>query len=411
MKGNLRLTVLSIIEDNRRSNRRAMSGITTSHFAQHLYAGSSILYSNIMEDLNLNYTQIGVMVGIVNILGGFLQIVYSIASRWASRRLLLVGSNFALSIGSALTGVASRFEGVLTGQTVIGIGQAGIHPVSSSIISSKFDKRLGSMLSIFYGLGYMGNIVSPILLSSIALVSGWRNAFLLLALIFFLTSIIVFFTLRGDESADKVSLKESEGRLLGDVKAAFKVKGAIPILIAQAFISGGTGMGVMTTWVPVFLRDTSKGLNLTVGFAGIITSLATIGGVLGTLYLGRLGDRHGYLKIASISLSVTTVTIFLLTAYNEYNILLIPHLFILSMTTFSISSLLQAQLVKNATHGEKDFLLGFYFTFGFGVSALWSTLLGALIDIFSFNAIWLTMVGAGAAAQICLVFSARSQRN
>ncbi|MBS7619672.1 MFS transporter [Candidatus Bathyarchaeota archaeon] len=411
MKANPRLTVLNSEGDNRRSNRLAMSGITISHFAQHLYAGSSILYNNIMEDLNLNYTQIGMMVGIVNILGGFLQIVYSVTSRWVSRRLLLVGSNFALSIGSAITGVASCFEGVLAGKTVIGIGQAGIHPVSSSIISSKFDKRLGSMLSIFYGLGYVGNIVSPILLSSIALFSGWRNAFLLLTLIFFFSGLIVFSGLRGEASADRISSEESGDRLLGDVKAAFKVRGAIPILIAQAFISGGTGMGVMTTWIPVFLRDSSKGLNLTVGFAGIITSLATIGGVLGTLYLGRLGDQHGYLKIALISLSITTVTIFLLTAYKEYNILLIPHLFILSMTTFSMSSLLQAQLVKNATHAEKDVLLGFYFTFGFGVSALWSTLLGALIDSFSFNAIWLTMVGAGLAAQICLIFSARSQRD
>ncbi|MGQ9679895.1 MAG: MFS transporter [Candidatus Bathyarchaeia archaeon] len=382
-----------------------MSGISVSHFAQHLYAGSSILYNNIMEDLNLNYTQLGLIVGIVNVLGGLLQIVYSIVSRWIPRRLLLLGSNFAMSLGSIITGIADRFEGLIAGKAVMGIGQAGIHPLSSSIISSKFDKRLGSMFSIFYGLGYVGNIVSPILLSSVALFAGWRNAFLLLASIFFVASLIVFYVLRGETSADKIPLTESKSGLLGDVKAAFKVKGAIPILVAQSFISGGTGMGVMTTWVPVFLRDASKGLGLTVGFAGIITSLATIGGVLGTFYLGRLGDRVGYVKMASMSLGITTATIFMLTFYKGYNLLLIPHLFVLSMTTFGISSLLQAQLVKNATQAEKDVLLGFYFTFGFGVNALWSTLLGALIDSFSFNAIWLTMVGAGLAAQVCLIFA------
>ena len=382
-----------------------MSGISVSHFAQHLYAGSSILYNNIMEDLNLNYTQLGLIVGIVNVLGGLLQIVYSVVSRWIPRRLLLLGSNFAMSLGSIVTGIADRFEGLMAGKAVMGIGQAGIHPLSSSIISSKFDKRLGSMFSIFYGLGYVGNIVSPILLSSVALFAGWRNAFLLLASIFFVTSLIVFYVLRGETSADKIPLTESKTGLLGDVKAAFKVKGAIPILVAQSFISGGTGMGVMTTWVPVFLRDASKGLGLTVGFAGIITSLATIGGVFGTFYLGRLGDRVGYVKVASMSLGITTATIFMLTFYKGYNLLLIPHLFVLSMTTFGMSSLLQAQLVKNATQAEKDVLLGFYFTFGFGVNALWSTLLGALIDSFSFNAIWLTMVGAGLAAQVCLIFA------
>lgn len=405
MKANPRSTILKSKYDNRRSNRLVMSGISVSHFAQHLYAGSSILYNNIMEDLNLNYTQLGLIVGIVNVLGGLLQIVYSVVSRWIPRRLLLLGSNFAMSLGSIVTGIADRFEGLMAGKAVMGIGQAGIHPLSSSIISSKFDKRLGSMFSIFYGLGYVGNIVSPILLSSVALFAGWRNAFLLLASIFFVTSLIVFYVLRGETSADKIPLTESKTGLLGDVKAAFKVKGAIPILVAQSFISGGTGMGVMTTWVPVFLRDASKGLGLTVGFAGIITSLATIGGVFGTFYLGRLGDRVGYVKVASMSLGITTATIFMLTFYKGYNLLLIPHLFVLSMTTFGMSSLLQAQLVKNATQAEKDVLLGFYFTFGFGVNALWSTLLGALIDSFSFNAIWLTMVGAGLAAQVCLIFA------
>ncbi len=387
-----------------------MWAITIPHLAQHLFAGSSILYNNIMEDLNLSYTQIGLIVGVVNILGGFLQIFFSVASRWAPRRLLLAGSNFALSLGCALTGIAGSFEAVIIGKGTAGIGQAGIHPLSSSIISSKFEKKkVGSSLSIFYGLGYIGNVISPILLSGIALAAGWRYAFYLLALLFFAAGVIVFVGLRGESAADKVVSKESGSTLLNDVKAAFRVRGAIPILVAQAFISGGTGMGVMTTWVPVYLRDAPKGLGLTVGFAGIITSLATIGGVLGTLYLGKAGDRFGYLKIASVSLAITTITIFLLTMYQEYNIILIPHLFVLSMTTFGMSSLLQAQLANNSTPAERDVLLGFYFTFGFGVSSLWSTLLGALIDNYSFNAVWLTMVGAGLSALVCLLIAARSQ--
>jgi MFS family permease len=404
------MTILSSQKNTEKSDRQVMGTLTISHLAQHLFAGSSILYNNIMVDLNLSYTQVGLMVGVVNILGGFLQIFFSVASRWVSRRLLLTGSNFALSLGCALTGVAGRFEEVITGKAVAGVGQAGIHPLSSSIISSKFEKkRVGSSLSVFYGLGYIGNIISPVLLSGIALAAGWRYAFYFLALFFFATGLIVFTGLRGESAADRVVSKESGGKLLNDVKAAFRVKAAIPILIAQAFISGGTGMGVMTTWVPVYLRDASKGLGLEVGFAGIITSLATVGGVLGTLYLGKAGDRFGYLKIASVSLAVTTATIFLLTTYQGYNVILIPHLFVLSMTTFGMSSLLQAQLANNSTRAERDVLLGFFFTFGFGVSSLWSTLLGALIDNYSFNVVWLTMVGAGLAALACLLFAARGQ--
>lgn len=391
-----------------KSERQILGTLTISHLAQHLFSGAPILYESIKQDLGLNYTQIGVMVGVANILGGLLQMVYSVAGRWVSRRLLLSGSNFLMSIGCAMMGMAGRFEALISGNAVAGVGQAGTHPVSSSIIGSKFERKgVGGALSLFYGLGYVGNIISPVLLSGIAVLAGWRSASYLLAFFFILAGIIAFWGLRGEASADRAVAKQSDRRLLDDIKSALKVKGAIPILLAQAFISGGTGMGVMTTWVPVYLRDATKGLGLTVGFAGIVSSLATVGGVLGTIYFGRIADQKGYLRIAMISLVTTTAMIFLLTFYTDFNLLLVPHLFILSMTTFSMSSLLQAHLARTASAAERDILLGLFFTFGFGVSSLWSTLLGAVIDTYSFNLVWYTMVGAGVGALICLVIASR----
>ncbi|MCJ7574776.1 MFS transporter, partial [Candidatus Bathyarchaeota archaeon] len=367
------MTFLSEAEKTGISERRVVSTLTASHLVQHLFSGASILYQSIREELGLSYTQLGAMIGLANILGGLLQMVYSVAGRKVSRRLLLSSSNFFMSLGCLLTGTANRFDAVITGNAVAGVGQAGTHPVSSSILSSKFEEKgIGSALSIFYGLGFVGNIISPILLSSIAAAAGWRSAYHLLAFLFLLTGILIFLGLRGEPAGEKEISKGSGRRLIDDVKSALKVKGAIPILLAQAFISGGTGMGVMTTWVPIYLRDASKGLGLSVFDAGVISSVATIGGVLGTIYLGKIADRRGYLKTASLSLLTTTATIFLLTLYRGFNLILIPHLFILSMTTFSMSSILQAQLARSSGPGERDILLGLYFTFGFGVSSLWS---------------------------------------
>ena len=391
------------------SETKVLSTLTVSHMSQHLFAGSPILYQSIREELSLSFTQIGVMVGVSHVLGGFLQIGYSLAGRSISRRLLLSGSNLLMSLGCFFTGLSGGFEGVLGGNVVAGFGQAGTHPVSSSIISQKWEKRgVGSALSIFYGLGYVGNIISPLLLSTVALIAGWRMSFYLLAVVLLSTGVLALVGLRGESSGDKVVSKQSGRRLIDDVRSSLAVKGAIPILLAQAFISGDTGMGVMTTWVPVYLRDPAKGLGLSVLDAGLISSVATVGGVLGTIWLGRVGDKRGYLATAIASLGVTTVAVYLLTLYSYCSVLLVPHLFLLSMTTFSMSSLLQAHLAKMAKPAERDILLGLYFTFGFGVSSLWSTLLGFIVDIYSFNTVWLTMVGAGVAALLCLLASNRS---
>ena len=401
---------MSVYKNPGKSERRVLSTLTVAHLAQHLFSGSSILYPSIVNELNLNYVQIGLMVGVANILGGFLQLIYSILGRRVSRRILLTGSNLFLSFGCFFVGLANRFETVISGNSVAGIGQAGTHPVSSSIISSKFEvKGIGSALSTFYGLGYVGNIASPVLLSGVAALMGYRSSYYLLGASFLVTATVVFVGLHGEPASDR-SVSEGSGRsLLQDIRSALKVKGAVPILLAQAFISGGTGMGVMTTWVPVYLRDVPKGLGLPVFDAGVVSSVATIGGVLGTIYIGRLADRRGYLRTATYSLAATTVLIFLLTIYHNFTLIIVPHLFLLSMTTFCMSSILQAYLARAAGPSERDILLGLFFTFGFGVSSLWATLLGSLIDYLSFNAVGLTMVGAGLAAQLCLFFASRNQ--
>jgi FSR family fosmidomycin resistance protein-like MFS transporter len=399
----------SLGDEDKKSENRVLGTLTISHIAQHLFSGASILYENIRQDLGLSYTQIGLMVGLASVLGGFLQMVYSLAGRWVPRRILLAASNFLMGAGCALTGFAHRFEMVITGNAVSGVGQAGTHPVSSSILGSKFEKRgIGSALSLFYGLGYVGNIISPILLSSVAVMLGWRSSFFLLAVVFLVAGILCLILLKGESSTDKLPKTESSRNLLGDIKAALRVKGAVPILIAQAFISGGSGMGVMTTWVPMYLRDPVNGFGLTVEFAGLISSIATVGGVVGTIYLGKIADKKGYMNVAMISLATTTTMIFLLSRYGSFNLLLVPHLFILSMTTFSMSSMLQAFLAKNATTAERDILLGLFFTFGFGISSLWSTLLGAVIDAYSFTHVWYIMTGAGVAALVCLYFAAKA---
>lgn len=387
-----------------KSNKQVVTGLTLSHLSQHFFQGVPIVYQNMRLDLGFTYIQIGLMTGVINIFGGFLQIVYSIAGQRFSRRFLLGGSNILVGFGCLMTGLADSFATVLGGSVVSGVGLAGQHPVSVSILADKYEGKagIGTALSTFYGLGYVGNIISPILLSTVALLYGWRSSYFLLMLVPVSTGLLVILSLRGEPAGDKVVPKQTRRNLIQEIRSSLKVKGAISILIAWSIVSGGTGMGVMTTWVPMFLMDPTKGLGMSVFWAGVLSSVATIGGVLGTIYLGRIADRRGYLKTAMVSMAVTTVTIYLLTYYNYFNVLIIPNLFILSMTTFSLTSLLQAHLTSVSNKAEREILIGLFFTIGSGVSSLWSTVLGFLIDKYSFNAVWLTMASGGVVALLFL---------
>jgi predicted MFS family arabinose efflux permease len=387
-----------------------LAALTFSHLSQHFYVGAPILYQSVRADLGLNYSEIGVMTGASNMLGGFLQMAYSIAARRLARRTLLCIANLGMSLGCFLMGIADRFLSLLSGNVAAGVGQAGMHPMGTSIIADKFGRKgVSGALSTFYGLGYIGNIVSPILLSSIAVLMGWRFSFFILALIPLLAGLTVLFYLRGESASDKILPRESQGSLLSEIKSSLRIKGAVSVLVAQSFIASGTGLGVITTWVPQFLRDPTKGFGLDIVQAGVISAVSTGGGVIGTIIVGHLADRFGHLRTAMVCTLSTVVLVYLLTFYPSFTPILLPHLFILGVTTFSITSLLQAHLAIVSPPSQRDILLGLFFTFGFGISSLWTTVLGNLIDTYSsFNAAWIGMSLLGVVALFWLFIAYRS---
>jgi FSR family fosmidomycin resistance protein-like MFS transporter len=370
-----------------KSEKGVLAAVTFSHFSQHFYVGLSILYPYMMSDLSLSYTQLGVFAGVNNMTSGFLQIVWSVLDRRVSRRVLLGLGNVLVSIGSFFTGIASWFGDLVGASALSGGGLAAQHPVGTSIITNKFSPRkMSGALAIHYGFGYVGNIVSPLLLSFVAILVGWRPATYVLAAVPLLTGLTVLLYLRGEKSAMRVIPERGTSNLSRDLKSALHVKSAVLIIAVQAFASSGTGQDVITTYLPLFLKNQ---LNVEILETSVVYSIAVAAGVFGTIFFGHLGNRLGTLRTAVGLLGAGSIAIFLLVFDNSYGLLLILHLIIVGITSFSFPTLLQSYLASISSAEQRGILLGLFFTVGFGVSAMWAAITGFLIDIFgSFNAAW-----------------------
>jgi len=388
-----------------KSERRILSTVTLSHVSQHFYVGLSVLYPEIMRDLSMNYTQLGVVTGTSSMVSGFLQMAWSLLARYVPRRVLLGFGNILMSFGCFLTGSADRFLAFMGGNMTTASGSAAQHPIGTSILAQKFSKeKITSAMSLHYGLGYVGNIISPIVLSLIAVSFGWRLAVYILAVIPLCTGLLVFYFLRGDHSALRASSKKDGSSLRKDLGSAIHARGALIIIAAEAFAIGGSGMGVITTYTPVFLKNF---LHVGSFETSIIYSISVIGGVTGTLFFGRLAKRHGNLKIAATITGASSALILLLASYNLFSLLIVPHLFIIGATSFAGSSLLQSQIVSTCTPNQREILMGLYFTIGFGCSSVWTALTGLLIDVYgSFNVAWFlrALLGTVAFALMLLAF-------
>jgi predicted MFS family arabinose efflux permease len=285
-------------------------------------------------------------------------------------------------------GGAHRFIDFISGNILSGSGQAAQHPIGTSIITRKFPgKSVSRALAIHYGLGYVGNIISPLLLSIISVAMGWRTATYFLAVIPLITGLTVLFYLKGEKSALKNTLSNKKISLWKDIKSVFQNKGVILIIAAQAFAVGGTGMGVIITYTPLFLKNA---LNIEILETSVIYSIAVLGGVLGTIMFGHLASKLGNLKMAAIVVGTCSISILLLFFHNSYTFFLVPHLFIIGVTSFASGSLLQAYLASISTTRQRDIVIGLYFTVSSGISSIWTTLTGFLIDFYgSFNPAWI----------------------
>lgn len=394
---------------SRGTEKRVLTAVTLSHLAQHFTVGVSVLYPQIMSDLTLSYTQLGIMTGSVRIIAGFLQMAWSLLNRYASRGLLLGVGNLLMSAGCFIVGRARGFVEFTLGEGVRGSGQAAQHPVGTSIITHTFpQERVPWALSIHYGLGYVGNILSPVLLSTISVLVDWRWATYLLAAVPLATGMTVLYALTRGVPVRGSQAGASRGALWTDVKSALRRRSVILVIAVQAFAVGGTGMGVIITYTPLFLNNA---LQVGILETSVIYSLAVLGGVLGTMLFGHLASRFGNLNVAAVVVGSCSTLILLLTLYGSFTLLLIPHLFLIGTTSFACSSLLQAHLASITTPAQRDVVLGLYFTVGFGLSSIWTALTGLLIDAFaSFSPAWILRATLGGVAFALIVVATRLTR-
>ena len=257
------------------------------------------------------------------------------------------------------------------------------------MLSEKFSRSVAKTLGIFYGLGYVGNIVAPLFLTSIAFYWGWRNALFALTVIPATIGLILIFYLRGERVGGKSIADNAGVSLARDLGSFIRNKSALAIIVAQALVVGGTGQGVLVTYTPLFLKN---GLGLGTFETSLLYSIAMGGGIAGTVILGRYSDKIGHLKGAVLCTGLSALFVFLIASYSSFETMLVPHLFLVGLLSFPIPSLLQSYLVSVATPSERDILVGLFLTLGFGFSSLWSATLGLLIDTYgSFTPIWLLM--------------------
>jgi predicted MFS family arabinose efflux permease len=385
------------LEERRRelSPRNVLFIVTLSHTMQHIFVGSSILFPLIISELSMDYTEFGLAIAVAALIGGLSQIVFSIASRRIARNILLGAGNILLSAGMFITGLSRRLLDFIIARFLSNIGVAPQHPMGTAIVSEKFDdKSIGRALGFHYGIAYIGNMIGPILMTASTITLGWRSTFLIFSIPALLVgSTIIWYLGKDPRIAGDTTSIHFVNDLKYDLKNILKTRGIVAVIASQIALSGGIDVGILTTYIPVFLADFMK---IDIYERGLIYAVGLLGGAVGPLILGRCGDKLGYIKTAIASAGAASILAYSMILNRSSNILLTIHIFLLMFTGFSLPTLLQSYLVKSVYGYSRDLVVGLFFTVNFISNSIWTGIIGYLLDVYSsFNPAFIFMGSLG----------------
>lgn len=376
-----------------------------------------LIYPILQREYGLSYTQIGLLITVPNLVGGLLQVAFGYLGRVVSRKLLIGGGNILVGLSVFFMGVTASYSGFLGWGVLRSLAGAPQHPVGSAMLTDTFGrKRNGFALAAHVAGGNLGTLVVPFIGTALIVHLGWQPTLMLFALpgivagtaVLALTREPAFVTRQRSAAAARPQASRSARARLVASLAPLRHRAVIVIVVASIIAAGGRGVGILTTYVPLYLAN---GLHLTSGVVAGLFTILLAGSVVGPLVAGHLSDRYGRRPLLLASYGGSAVCSVLLPIVGGAGLplsVLVLVVALLGLVAYAESSLLQAYLADHAPHAEKDAAFGWYFTMAFGVGALWGTLVGSLIDRTSFLVAFVVMAGSYLVAATVLLLVPRS---
>jgi len=256
-----------------------------------------------------------------------------IADRFGRRPVLLFCTLF-FGVMSLLTVTADSVKSLMVLRFVTGLGLGGAMPNSIALTTEYTPKRIRATAVMIMFCGFslgaaLGGVAAAGLISSF----GWKSVFALggvvPCLIFPLLAALLpesirYLVVQGGRGAKVAGTLEridpttpvptdasftvEEHKAKGFVVRQLFAQGraAFTVLIWVVFFMSLLDLYFITNWLPIIIHDAG----MPVGRAALITAMYQVGGIVGTLLLGRLFDR--YPPFFMLALTYLTASVFVL---------------------------------------------------------------------------------------------------
>jgi MFS transporter, FSR family, fosmidomycin resistance protein len=359
-----------------------------------------LVYLAVIPVFHIGVADVAILVAVGSLLSGFTQLTFGLVTRYVPRRLILGAGNVVFGSAMAAMAFTASFVPFAFFNVVSRIGGAPQHPVGNALIAEQFPpRRWAFAIAAHISGGNLGSVAIPIVGSGVIAALGWQGALIVFGLPTLVLGALMA-ALIHETSADRDAAR-AEGSARELYASLLKERDLLFLFASAAIAGGGRGLGVLTTFVPLYLALVR---HLEPGLLAAMYAVLLAGSVPAPLVAGWLADRVGHkqMLVATYLGGALALVVFVLAGSSVP--LLWLGIVLLAIFNFAESPQLQALLADIVPARTRDVAYSAYFTLAFGVGSLWIAGYGAVIavlgDSAGFPTVFALMAGAFVAAAI-----------
>ncbi len=258
------------------------------------------LFPHMMRDLNLDFQQLGSLIGILSVAWGVWAIAMGPVSDCIGRKKILVATMVAFSLVSSLSGLATGFASLMLIRAVLGVAEGALTPASVALtgeasLPSRRGFNQGLQLSMFslLGLGF-----APILATQLLrVVPSWHWVFMISAVPGLIVAALIARTLR-DEPRGVLPMAAAAAAA-GRPRWTTLFGSRNVWLATLAILCAMAGIFVVSAMVPTYLVEVP---HLDTQKMGFVVSAIGFGGFVGSFGVAGVSDFIGRRNAAAWAL-------------------------------------------------------------------------------------------------------------
>jgi MFS transporter, FSR family, fosmidomycin resistance protein len=392
---------IAVADDPSARSSAALTLVSLAHGINHAQGAlKPLVFPLVLRDLNFGYGELGIMLGVASAVGGLLQLGAGALGRILPRHLILGTGNASVGVCFVLVGLAQSYFQFFFWTVMSRVGGAAQHPVGSSLLSHHFKKkRLGVALATHFTAGNIGTAFIPLCAALLIGMWGWRVTTILFAIPAILVGIAMCIWLK-DPAADTPSESREPTSFWQDSRQAIGNHSLRWILIAAVVAAGGSGHGIIASFLPLYL---SHNLGMSALMVGVIFTLMSVGSIVGPMLGGKLADRYQPQRVLLICYSLSAITALILPWLGASFFGVAAASFMLGVAAFGTNPILQTLVAQISTDRGRDTGFAWFYTATFLAGAIWSPAVGFLSEWLGLKAAFGAMAASFVLAILCVL--------